>query len=162
MSATRMLLKWLLVAGELPSVSEGKKSIWGLSDHVVSCSAMTWAEGIRRHVGSWPRLRGLFWLWTVFFGLLTRILFWFVRVLNPKCHPTRRTSRLLPGKHPQVFWILCSRDIKNNLPLVLRQAGEKRLRYPLVERRVATGQQLCTGIVHAGTGEGHVITAGYT
>lgn len=97
-----------------------------------------------------------------FFGQLTHIFIscfgLFVHVLHSTC----RTSRLLPGKHPQVFWILCSRDIKNNLPLVLWQAGKKRLRYPLVEWRVATRQQLCTGIVHAGTGEGHVIAAGYT
>lgn len=44
---------------------------------------------------------------------------------------------------------------------MLRQAGEQRLRHPLVERRVPPGQQLCTGVVHTGTGEGHVITAGY-
>lgn len=45
---------------------------------------------------------------------------------------------------------------------MLRQAREQRLRHPLVEWRVSTGQQLCTGVVHTGAGEGHVITAGYT
>lgn len=69
---------------------------------------------------------------------------------------------ILPGKHPQIFGILGSRDTENNLPLVLRQTGEQRLSDPLVERRVAARQQLCAGIVHAGAGEGHVITAGWT
>lgn len=69
---------------------------------------------------------------------------------------------ILPGKHPQIFGILGSRDTENNLPLVLRQTGEQRLSDPLVERRVAARQQLCAGIVHTGAGEGHVITAGWT
>lgn len=55
---------------------------------------------------------------------------------------------------------MCGRDVEDNLPLVLRQTGQQRLRDPLVERRVATGQQLGAGVVHAGTGEGHVIAAG--
>lgn len=53
-----------------------------------------------------------------------------------------------------------SRDVEDNLPLMLCETGQQRLRDPLVERRVATRQELCAGVVHAGTGEGHVVAAG--
>lgn len=58
--------------------------------------------------------------------------------------------------------VLCSGDVEDDLPLVLCQTGQQRLRDALVERRVAAGQQLGAGVVHAGTGERHVVAAGCT
>lgn len=58
--------------------------------------------------------------------------------------------------------ILRSGDVEDDLPLVLRQTGQQRLGDALVERRVAAGQQLGAGVVHAGAGERHVVAAGCT
>lgn len=66
----------------------------------------------------------------------------------------------LPGKHAEVLGVLGRRHVEDGSPLMLGEASQQVLCHPLVQWRVPTGEQLCTGVVHTGAGKGHVITAG--